>query len=110
MVKNKRYLFIISLIILAFILNACGPRGHRMGDHRRRHQQGLGMGNDRRTNNPGMRNKGRITSVYNGKNDLSKIPSNMIKATSKYTSLNKEYLVDVCTEDTNSDGKAEILL
>ena len=63
----------MTLIILSFILNACGPRGHRMGDHRRRHQQGLGMGNDRRPNNPGMRNRGRITSVCSGKNDLSKI-------------------------------------
>ena len=57
-----------------------------------------------------MRKRGRITSVCQGKNDLSKIPSKLIKATSKYISLNKEYLVNVCTEDTNSDGKAESIV
>ena len=34
----------------------------------------------------------------------------MIKAASKYTSLNKENLVHVCTEDSNSDGKVESIV
>ena len=42
-----------------------------VGDQRRRHQHNPGIGNDQRPNNPGMRNRGRITSVCNGKNDLS---------------------------------------
>ncbi len=50
------------------------------------------------------------TSVCQGENDLTKIPAAYQTALAKYISTNIEYLVNVCTEDTDDDGDADYMV
>ena len=43
-------------------------------------------------------------------NNLTDIPSAYLTALTKYTSVNCTYAVNVCTEDTNSDGSADYMV
>ena len=43
-------------------------------------------------------------------NDLSQIPAAYFSAMETYTQTNTEYLVYVCTEDTNGDGSADFMV
>ena len=41
---------------------------------------------------------------------MTDIPSAYLTALTKYTSVNCTYAVNVCTEDTNSDGSADYMV
>jgi len=42
--------------------------------------------------------------------DLGDIPATYVNALEKYTTTNSEYMVYVCTEDTNGDGEADYMV
>lgn len=49
-------------------------------------------------------------TVCTGGNDLTQIPSAYFSAMEKYTQTNNEYLVYVCSEDSNGDGTADFMV
>lgn len=49
-------------------------------------------------------------SVCRGENDFSQIPAAYLPALTKYTTLNTEYLVVVCTQDVNGDNVADYMV
>jgi len=49
-------------------------------------------------------------TVCTGGNDLSQVPEAYLSALETYTQTNTEYLVYVCTEDTNGDGSADFMV
>ncbi len=49
-------------------------------------------------------------SICQGRNDFSQIPAAYVAGLTRYTTLNTHYLVNVCTEDSNGDGRADYMV
>ena len=98
---KKFIIFILTLF--AFSLVSCQKSRLGPDRHKHKHERGQKRG--------GQKSKGGSTaSVCKGKNDLSHVPIAFLSAMKKYTSLNNEYLVFVCTEDINGDGNPEYIV
>ncbi|PIR19841.1 MAG: hypothetical protein COV45_09315 [Deltaproteobacteria bacterium CG11_big_fil_rev_8_21_14_0_20_47_16] len=89
-------LFIVILLSLG--MTACGAA-----------TSSTSSGNSVQPSSP-QTNASASKSVCNGVNDFTNIPSAFLAALKKYTTTNAEHVVNVCTEDSNSDGAADYIV
>ena len=102
---------IIILLLSIFTLSLVGCETMSNGKHRMKGERGKKHDRGRGGKHEGKKGKREtVSSVCNGKSDLSKVPDNYLSAMVKYTKLNQEYLIYVCTEDSDGDGKPEFIV
>ena len=102
---------IIILILSIFTLSLVSCETMSNGKHRMKGERGKKHDRGRGGKHEGKKGKREtVSSVCNGKSDLSKVPDNYLSAMIKYTKLNQEYLIYVCTEDSDGDGKPEFIV
>ncbi|PCJ45364.1 MAG: hypothetical protein COA99_04995 [Moraxellaceae bacterium] len=66
--------------------------------------------NDNNTTDSETQTIDSAASICNGQNNFENIPSAYVTALTKYTTTNSQYLVNVCTQDINSDGSADFIV
>ena len=49
-------------------------------------------------------------SICQGENDFSQIPAEYVNALTRYTTVNSQYIINVCTEDRNNNGSADFMV
>ena len=85
---------IIILLLSIFTLSLVGCETMSNGKHRMKGERGKKHDRGRGGKHEGKKGKREtVSSVCNGKSDLSKVPDNYLSAMIKYTKLNQESII-----------------